>query len=444
MPNALEAAAAAVDISPADSQFLYGYPHVPRHSTGVHDPLMASALYLSAGGQRVLFVANDIVFVPKGLGERARQRITASTGIPPANIMLTATHTHSGPMTLRNISCEADEVVPEPDPKYVQAFENGIVAAAEQACAAARPAEWGRAFADSTGIGTNRRDPSGPADTQVPVLVVRDATDRSYIAVMYVCSMHPTVLHEDSKLVSADFPGLTRQYVQEHVVGAACPILHHTGPAGNQSPRHVTKGNTFAEAERLGNILGRSIEQALGSIAYEPEIALDCAQRFVELPLRTFPSVDEASANLDRTFKRLESLRGGDGPRTETRTAECDWFGAQETLTLARAAVSGRLEQIAATCLPAEVQAIRVGPWTFVGWPGEMFVEFGLAVKQHRSDAFVISLANGETQGYMVTAEAVAEGGYEASNSLFRNPDSGNLLVATTLALLAERGNGWR
>ena len=68
--------------------------------------------------------------------------------------------------------------------------------------------------------------------------------------------MHPTVLHEDSTLVSGDFPAMTRQYLQEHVLGADCPVLYHTGPSGNQSPRHVTRANTFDEAERLGGLLG--------------------------------------------------------------------------------------------------------------------------------------------------------------------------------------------
>ena len=437
MSNTLEAGAGAVDISPVDSQFLYGYPHVKRYSTGIHDPLMSSALYLNDGQKRVLFIANDIVFVPKQLGKRARDRIAASTGVPQSNIMITATHTHSGPMTMENLSCQADEAVPKADPRYIQLFEDGIVAAAEKACAAARPAKWGRVIADSKGVGTNRRDPSGPMDRQVPVVIVQDAKDDSPLALMYVCSMHPTVLHEDSTLVTADFPGMTRQYLQENLVGTDCPVLHHTGPAGDQSPRHVTKGNTFAEAERLGHIVARSIEQAAASIEYSTDISLSCCQEFVELPMRVFPSVGAAAEKLDRAVARLEQLRSSGAPRAETRTAECDWFGAQETLTLAKAAESGQLEEVAATCLPAEVQAIRLGPWTFVGWPGEAFIDFPLQVKQSLADTFVISLANGETQGYMVTAQAVEEGGYEASNCVFLNPDSGDLLVRTTVKMLA-------
>lgn len=105
---------------------------------------------------------------------------------------------------------------------------------------------------------------------------------------------------------------------------------------------------------------------------------------------------------------------------------------------LAEAAESGRLAAAAAAVLPAEVHLIRVGPWALVGWPGETFVQFSLTVKQHRPDTFVISLAGGELQGYLVTAEAAAAGGYEASNAIFQSPQSGDLLVTETLRLLAE------
>ena len=53
--------------------------------------------------------------------------------------------------------------------------------------------------------------------------------------------------------------------------------------------------------------------------------------------------------------------------------------------------------------MPAEVQVISVGPWNFVGWPGEVFVEYDLMVKEQAENTFVIGLANGELQGYVVT-----------------------------------------
>lgn len=441
MPQPLTAGAAARPITPGKPMFLFGYPHVERTSTGVHDPLMASALYMTDGVTPILFVANDIIFVPKDLAARARARIEEKTGIPAGHIMISATHTHSGPNTTNTLSNEADPVVPPADPAYLRHMEDGIVDAALEAVAGAKPAEAGLAEADGAMVGTNRRDPAGPSQPRVPVLAVRERDGGPFIALMLVVSMHPTVLHEDSTLVSGDFPGMTRQYLQANVAGAGCPIVYHSGPCGNQSPRHVTRANTFEEAERLGAGLGRSVEDALAGVRFNAAMHLAAAATGVDLPLRSFPGVEDAERRLAEVKERLERLRREGAPRAEVRTAECDWFGAEETVTLARAAASGRLAETAAACLPAEIQALRIGPWTFVGWQGECFVEFGLAVQESEPDTYVIALANGELQGYLVTREAVDEGGYEASNAIFASPESGERMVRATLDLLA-RVNG--
>jgi len=437
MKKELVAGAASTDISPEDSQFLFGYPHVERYSTGVHDPLLSSALYLFDGETPAMFIANDIIFFSKASVRRIRERIERATAIPPSNVMISATHTHSGPVTVDYVSNDADPVVPRADPNYVSFLEDRLVASAKAAFNSAQPAGVGFAVADSTGIGTNRRDPSGPADHRVPVLLVRTDDGASIIALMLVCSMHPTVLHEDSTLVSADFPGMARRFLQENVLGAGCPVLHHTGPCGNQSPRHVTRSNTFQEADRLGRILGQAVARVLPDIRCTSDVSLRCAQDFLDLPKKVFPTVREAEANLEKAQSKLEQLRQTNAPHREARTAECDWFGAEETLTLAKAAVDGRLEKAYAACLPAEIQIIKVGPWHYVGWPAEVFVEYGLAVKARKENTCVISLANGELQGYIVTPQAAAEGGYEASNGLF-GPECGSMLVDKTMEMLAR------
>ena len=107
---------------------------------------------------------------------------------------------------------------------------------------------------------------------------------------------------------------------------------------------------------------------------------------------------------------------------------------------LARAAVAGRLDAAIASVMPAEIMVMHIGPWSFVGWPGETFVEFALEVKSLHPNCHVISLANGELQGYLVTEEAVRQGGYEASNALFASPEAGMLLVKKTLELLGAHG----
>jgi neutral ceramidase len=434
--SVLFAGAATADITPQQSLHLAGYPHVRRTSTGVHDPLLSSALYLEAGGERIMFIANDIIYVSKDMVARARRRIAHATGVPEGHILISATHTHSGPKTLDPLATSADTIVPKADPEYVTFFEDRIVAAATRAAHDPVPAEIGLAVADATGIGTNRRDPAGAKDLAVPVMVIR-TVEHQPLALMLVCSMHPTVLHEDSTFISGDFPGLARLRLQQQF--GQIPVLYHTGPAGNQSPRHVTKANTFAEAQRLGAILADAAIKAVSSIAYTRQVDLECRRSFVTLPVRSFPSEAQASETLKRATARLRELRKTAAPKTKVRTAEVDLFGAEETVTLARQAASGTLVAAAQSCMPAEIQAILIGPWTFIAWPGEMFVEFALDVKGRINNAFPISYANGELQGYLVTQQAADEGGYESANAIFKSPESGEMLVKATLDLLKDK-----
>jgi neutral ceramidase len=265
---------------------------------------------------------------------------------------------------------------------------------------------------------------------------VRDRRDASPLAAMIVCSMHPTVLHEDSTLVSGDFPAMARQYLQANALGPSCPVIYHTGPCGNQSPRHVTRANNFAEAQRLGRLLGRAIERALVSLECENDPTLACRRQFVDLPRRELPALAEAEAQLVRAWERLWSLQRSDADARQVRTAECDWFGAEEAVALARIAGDGRLDSAVAAVMPAEVQLMRVGRWSFAGWPGEVYVEYALEVKAAHPLCCAISLANGELQGYLVTEEAVRQRAYEAQNSLFASAQAPRRLVETTLALL--------
>jgi hypothetical protein len=303
---------------------------------------------------------------------------------------------------------------------------------------ARRPATLSYGVADATGIGTNRHDPKGPRDLDVPVLIAREAAGGKPIAVMLVCAMHPTVLHEDSTLISGDFPADARAYLQQQVVGADCPVVYHIGAAGDQSPRHVTKGNTFAEARRLGEILGRAVTTAIGTAKPIDNPMIAVKQALLELPVRQFPPLDQAEQTQKSVTKRFQSLRDGGATRTETRTAECDMFGADETVVLARAASDGRMKDIVATMLPAEVLVFAVGPLRFVSWPGEVFVSFALRVRKQFPTAAILTLANGELQAYLVTQQAVDEGWYEAGNAIFQSPQSPDRIVEDTLKLIRE------
>jgi hypothetical protein len=438
MPSAtLKAGVAARDVSPTKPMFLVGYPHVPRTSTGIHDPLLASALYLDDGKTKLMLIALDVVFIHHDTARECRAAISKATGIPAQNILTSATHTHSGPITAFMLSWSHDPVVPPADPAYIEMFRDKIIEAGIEAYKNAGPARLAITTANVSGVGCNRLSPDGPRDPEASILFVKRASDGKPLALNLTYGMHPTVLHEDSTVVSGDFPAFTRRHLEEALGGVN--VLYHNGTSGNQSPRHHVRGQTLAEAERLGRSLG---EQVLGAVRalrdpdFRDDVELAAAQKFVELPARTFPPVAEAEARLRRVMENYERLKREGAPRATVRTAECVTFGGEELVTMAKAQARGETEQWRRSYTPSEVQAFRIGDTLIVGLPGELFVEYGLEIKRRApGHTIVITLANGELQGYIVTPENDAEGGYEATNSFFR-PESGRILVETALGLL--------
>ena len=125
----LKAGSAVEVITPQYSQFLYGYPYVERMSTGVHDDLTSSALYLSDGKVQVLFLSDELIYLSKESVANIREGISAKTGIPSSNIFVATTHTHSGPLTLDIVMSRRDKVVPPVDKAYVKYVEENTVKA---------------------------------------------------------------------------------------------------------------------------------------------------------------------------------------------------------------------------------------------------------------------------------------------------------------------------
>lgn len=437
--NKLMAGAANVDITPEEAHFLHGYPFVPRTSTGTHDALLSSALYLTDGKERVLFISNDIIYVNKELTARIRQRITGKTGIPASNILIAATHTHSGPVTVDLLISESDPIVPKVNKKYLDFFVKGAVEAGVQAVENAVPAELAFVIGDATGVGTNRHNPDGAKDMEVPAMVLCNKK-AEYIGCLLVCNMHPTILHEDSTLYSGDFPHFIRETLQHDWLGENCPVVYFTGTAGNQSPRHVTKENTFEEARRIGEIVANSLlSEFTKKPLFSSDISIAALQTETDLPKKEFPSVEWAEQNRNEKKERFESLkRNSDNPQ-ETRTAEVNWFGSEELLFLAKKAQSNKLEDAYNSSLPAEIQVIKVGGFSFAAWSGEVFVEFGMELKKRFKNIVLITYANGELQGYITTKEANDKNFYEAGNSLF-DYKSGDILIEKTSELLKKLG----
>lgn len=430
------AGAASRDISPKVPVPLFGYPHVRRISTGVHDPLLVSDLYLRSGNNAVILCALDLAMLNGDFARQLRHRVAEAVELPEASVFISCTHTHSGPVTARYLPFENDQLMSSPDLAYLAQVERQTVSAAVAARANARAAELVWLSADAGGVGGNRHRPDGPTDSEAKVLAVRSPSG-PWLAIAIIYGMHPTVLHEDSTLVSSDFPHYTRRHIRE-ALGPEVTVLYHTAPCGNQSPRYFVSSQTFAEAERLGRKLGAAVVESIREARTGALAALAGAISQVELSPRSFPSVSEAEAQLARYVVEYEELRSSRADRARVRTAEVAVFGAEGAVALAKAASDGRLDRLLEQLRPFEVQALRIGDHCLVGLPGELFVEYALSIKRRAAvKTAVVAFVNGELQGYLVTPEAVAAGGYEAAGRLFE-PEAGEKLVAAALDLVGR------
>src|SRR5690242_14327873 len=93
----LQAGVSVVDITPPTGYRMAGYFN-ERLNTGTHDPLQAKALVLRQGDELAALVFRDLVGIARQVSERARELAAKKTGIPAANILIAATHSHTGPL----------------------------------------------------------------------------------------------------------------------------------------------------------------------------------------------------------------------------------------------------------------------------------------------------------------------------------------------------------
>lgn len=446
MPN-LTAGIGVVELAPIDTQALYGYPHVPRVLTGVHDPLFASTLVLDNGQGRVVIVSLDLLFLDPPTSREIRRRTAEIVKTNESKVFIACTHTHSGPVTTTLLSWRNDPAVPAPDVTFLKTVAQCVYKSTQKAMDNIAPVEIRWTAAHALGVGGNRHSPDGLTDPECGILVVRKTGCGELIAAVVIYGMHPTVLHESSTLVSSDFPHYVRLALRKRLRQDLC-VVYLNAPCGNQSPRHFTKSNTFGEAERLGSMLGNSIADAIDRLmdntdsAHGPVWSGQCNLggriSAVHLVLRSLPSVNQSRAALDAANKRYKELEAEKAPRPELRTAECAIFGAEGAVELAKAQESGAVDALLRRYEPFEVQLLTIGDVNLVGLPGEVFTEYSLRIKERtRAKTYVVSFVNGEMQGYIVTPEAERDGGYEAANALFA-PESGNILVETVVRMTKD------
>ncbi len=355
----LQAGAAWTSVTPQEHYPMGGY-HVggglvrtllcPRRSTGVHDDLQARALVLDDGERALALVAVDLMALYYDDVLAIRELAVKKTGLPSLEIIVAAVHTQAGPDMYGIYGG-----VPQ---RYRSFVHRRTAEAIVQAVAKRVPAHVGFATTRVEGLVGNRRDPQGPVDPELAVMVVENKAGET-IATVVNFACHTNVLGPQNTLLSADWPYYMRESVEEAKGGLT---LYFNGAVGDVHPLQTIRDpkgelglRTFEEAEKLGEAIGRAVLAALEHGEYAEEVAISIEKQVVDLPG-------------ENRFLRLLRAVG----------------------IIKRRLYDGKVR--------TETWSVRLGPAQIVTIPGQPFCRLGREVKEAMSGRyrFLFGLANDE------------------------------------------------
>ncbi len=378
VPANWKAGSATMKVTPQKLLWMAGYAARKKPAEGKVQELFAKALALEdEQGGKLVFVTLDLIGVPQLLRHEVAARAEKQFQLPPANLVMNASHTHSGPSLRTTPLTEADKDNPRARDswEYTQKLQDDLVALIGKALADMQPARltWNKA---RCGFAMNRRrdytlppdhpnankapNPNGPVDHEVPALRV-EAPDGTLKATLFGYACHNTSLGFYNWC--GDYAGFAQEYLQEHRPGFTALFLMGCGGDQNPYPRRsdVVPGITDLE---LSMQHGRSLANAV-------EMALTVNPRPVAGPIRA----------------------------------------AYEEIKLSYA--SNKREDH-----DYPVQVIKIGnDLTFITLGSEVVVDYSLRFKREfagEAGVWVAGYSNDYT-GYMPSLRVLKEGGYEAA-----------------------------
>ena len=389
----LRAGVAKIDITPSDVKGMIAEGH-RREVMEVRDPLRAGILVLDDGTTKAAIVTMDVLQAWDALVPLAREKIEAATGVPAANIMITASHNHSGPPY-------------DPLNKWGRELLNKLGAAAKEAASNMRTVTVGYGE-DEIGFGINRRkvidgravvrlNPEGPNDPRVKVLRFDDGKSLTPMAVIMHAVCHPCFFTWGDKgtqpypngypKLSADFPGPAQTFV-EKVYDDETQALFLQGCAGDIRPNlpgFPYRCADEADIQWAARDLGGAVVRALAENVTREKLA------------------DRGNFYPIRVASKVISLPGKQGT------------------------------------VDGELMAMKVGPYLFLCMPGEPMVEYGFQLEAAIADRaipIVVGYANGRV-GYLATEDSYEVGGYEPNTSPLTA--DAETIILTELGRLADQ-----
>ena len=397
-----KAGVATISITPEVPIPIVGYGGRDKPFEAVDIDIYAKALALEDSKcNRGVIVTTDLVGVQAVFFDEACRRITEETGLTRGQILLNASHNHTGPLLSLNpdpkgnlaYAAFRDKEAEENVVAYPRQLQDKTVQVVKEALAALSPATlaWGadrvefvmnRRAEPEDGVIWMRPNPKGPTDKRVPVLRV-SAPDGAVRAVMMGCACHNTGLTADHNIITGDYAGYAQEYLEEKLPGASVLFMSGCGADANPEPRTDVPG-----VRKLGRDLGDAVLRALASDLQSIDGPLTCTFEMIDLP-------------------HLQLDQEGLAPYAARKTTES--LMAKHMIAV--------LDQ--GKTLPAHYSA-PLAVWglgddlTLVGLPSEVVADYALQLYAARpqSPLWVAAYCN-DFFGYVPNARIVREGGHE-------------------------------
>ena len=424
-PPSLRVGAAAVALEADDSMVLAGGIG-PGKAKGQEGELRASAVVVERpGAGKVAVVSCDVLFVTRDFVDRALAQIETKTGIPPAAVLVTATHTHHAPSTAVIHGYGRDET-------FVKRLEEAIVKAvcdADARCKSSADARFLFHVGEEKTVGRNSRlllkdktiywvgpmddavRPTGPFDAQLPVLAFRQAASDKLAALLYNHSTH-TIGTRKGAVRSPGFYGLAAQELEAELGGMCCFL------EGASGSTHNLGGVTTAQAV---DRLKAAVRDTLAKAKPHDVDRIVSVKRPFTFTVRRF---DEAAEDEKvASYCRKRSPQGADYT-----------IGVFRAMRQKLAPEQGKPRQ-------TSLQAILIGDVALVGVPAEYFTGLGMDIKKRSPfpNAVVAELAN-DWIGYLPNLEGHKLGGYQVWTGYhsYAEPGTGERIADEVVGMLRQ------
>ena len=398
-----KAGAAKVNITPKELMWMSGYGARNKPAEGKLTDLWAKALALEdPTGRRAVLVTMDLVGIDRGLSVEVCRELQAKHGLPREAVILSASHTHTGPVVRSNLNVMYDLDARQQGhvADYAKALHASLVKVAGDALARLAPARlsWGTGKAT---FAVNRRNNKeadvpklratgqlkGPVDHDVPVLAVR-APKGELRAVVFGYACHATVL--SLYQWSGDYPGFAQAELEKAHPGAVA--LFWAGCGGDQNPlprRAVT------QAEAYGRRLARAVEDILTAPMAPIDGRLGMSYVEIKLPFAELPTREQL---------------------VKDSLSKEKYIARRAKLLLEQMKAKGSLRGT----YPYPVQAWQFGPdLTLLALGGEVVVDYALRLKKEigPGKTWVMGYAN-DVMAYIPSLRVLKEGGYEGGGAM--------------------------